>query len=107
MIYPNENRYEYYRYTNLKLYTLSETPEKHTNKENPDVYKWLSDMIPENFVKSHLNIDKAEKSSMLGLETTYTEDFGNGKKSVLEIEIGDNLSFKCYENETNYIEINW
>lgn len=107
VIYPNENRYEYYRYTNLKLYTLSETPEKHTNKENPDVYKWLSDMIPENFVKSHLNIDKAEKSSMLGLETTYTEDFGNGKKSVLEIEIGDNLSFKCYENETNYIEINW
>ena len=52
-------------------------------------------------------LDNAKKKSVLGLETTYTEDFGNGKKAVLEVEIGGKMSFEYHESEDNYVEIDW
>ena len=107
ILYPQEKRYDYYKYENLELFTLSDTAEKHTEKDSPDTYKLLCDFVPENYVKAHLNLDNAKKKSVLGLETTYTEDFGNGKKAVLEVEIGGKMSFEYHESEETYVEIDW
>ena len=107
ILYQSEQRYDYYKYENLELYTLSDTAEKHTEKDSPDTYKLLCDFVPENYVKAHLNLDNAKKKSVLGLETTYTEDFGNGKKAVLEVEIGGKMSFEYHESEETYVEIDW
>ena len=107
ILYQSEQRYDYYKYENLELFTLSDTAEKHTEKDSPDTYKLLCDFVPENYVKAHLNLDNAKKKSVLGLETTYTEDFGNGKKAVLEVEIGGKMSFEYHESEDNYVEIDW
>ena len=89
------------------MYTLSDIAEKHTDKDSPDTYTWLCDMIPENYVRAHLNLDNPKKKSVLGLEATYTEDFGNGKKAVLEVEIGGKMSFEYHESEETYVEIDW
>ena len=42
----------------------------------------------------------------LGISTVYTEDLGNGKKAVIEIQGGD-VGFEYYESEDTYIEISW
>ncbi|MBQ9986517.1 MAG: hypothetical protein IJP38_09480 [Oscillospiraceae bacterium] len=107
ILYPDESRYEYYKYTNPEYYTLSDTPEKYTAKNSPDIYKLLCDMIPENYVKAHLNLDNAKKGGVPLLETTYTEDFGNGRMAVLEVELGGKMSFEYHEGEDNYVEIDW
>ena len=106
ILYPQENRYDYYKYENLELFTLSDTAEKHTEKDSHDTYKLLCDFVPENYVKAHLNLDNAKKQSLLGISTVYTEDLGNGKKAVLEIQGGD-VGFEYYESEDTYIEISW
>jgi len=106
ILYQSEQRYDYYKYENLELYTLSDTAEKHTEKDSPDTYEWLCDMIPENYVRAHLNLDNAKKQSFLGISTVYTEDLGGGKKAVLEIQAGD-VGFEYYESEDTYIEISW
>ena len=107
ILYPQEKRYDYYKYENLELFTLSKTAEKHTEKDSPDTYKLLCDFVPENYVKAHLNLDNAKKKSILGLETTYTEDFGNGKKAVLEVEITGKVIFEHHESEDNSVRIAW
>lgn len=107
ILYPQEKRYDYYKYENLELFTLSDTAEKHTEKDSPDTYKLLCDFVPENYVKAHLNLDNAKKKSVLGLETTYTEDFGNGKKAVLEVEITGKVIFEHHESEDNSVRIAW
>ena len=107
ILYPSEKRYDYYKYENPELYTLSDTAEKHTEKDSPDTYKWLCDFVPEDYVRAHLNFDNAEKGSLLGLATTYTEEFGDGKKSVLEVDITGTVSFEYHESEGNYVRIWW
>lgn len=107
VLYPDEQRYDYYKYENLELYTLSDTAEKHTEQDSPDTYKWLCDMIPENYVRAHLNLDTAQKGSLLGLATTYTEEFEDGKESVLEVDITGKVSFEYHESEGNYVRIWW
>ncbi len=107
ILYPEEKRYEYFKYENPELYTLSETAEAYTETDSPDTYKWLWDIIPENYVRAHLNLDNAKKSSLLGLATTYTEEFGDGKKSVLEVDVTGSVSFEYHESEDSYVEINW
>ena len=107
ILYPQEKRYDYYKYENPKLYTLSDTAEKHTEKDSPDTYKWLCDFVPEDYVRAHLNFDNAEKGSLLGLATTYTEEFEDGKKSVLELDITGKVSFEYHESEGNYVRIWW
>ena len=107
ILYQSEQRYDYYKYENLELYTLSDTAEKHTEKDSPDTYKLLCDFVPEDYVRAHLNLDNAKKKSVLGLETTYTEDFGNGKKAVLEVEITGKVIFEHHESEDNSVRIAW
>ena len=105
VLYPDEKRYEYFEYIPDK-YTFSETPEKYTAESNPTVYNFLVEMIPEDYVRAHINLDNAKKQSLLGISTVYTEDLGNGKKAVLEIQGGD-VGFEYYESEDTYIEISW
>lgn len=107
VLYPNEQRYEYYKYTNPDLYVLADTPEKYTESSNPATYKLLCDLRTKEYVKAHINLDNAEKRSVLGLETTYTEDFGDGKKAVLEVEITGMVNFEYYESEGTYVHIFW
>ena len=83
------------------------TYQEQNGKDSPDTYKLLCDFVPENYVKAHLNLDNAKKKSVLGLETTYTEDLGDGKKAVLEVEIGGKMSFEYHESEETYVEIDW
>ena len=105
MLYPEEKRYEYFAYDS-NSYTYSETSEKHTAQSDPTVYNFLVEMIPENYVRAHINLDNAKKQSFLGISTVYTEDLGNGKKAVLEIQGGD-VGFEYYESDDTYIEISW
>ena len=107
ILYLSEKRYDYYKYENPELYTLSDTAEKHTEKDSPDTYKWLCDFVPEDYVRAHLNFDNAEKGSLLGLATTYTEEFGGGKKSVLEVDITGTVSFEYHESKDDYVRIWW
>ena len=107
ILYPSEKRYDYYKYENPELYTLSDTAEKRTEKDSPDTYKWLCDFVPEDYVRAHLNFDNAEKGSLLGLATTYTEEFGDGKKSVLEVDITGTVSFEYHESKDDYVRIWW
>lgn len=106
ILYPEEKRYVYYKFENTEYYTLTQNPETVTETDDPETYQWLCNMIPENFVRAHFNLDNAKKQSVLGLATVYTEDLGGGKKAVLEIQ-GDDVSFQYYEDEENYIEIDW
>ena len=105
VLYPDEKRYEYFAYDPDK-YIYSETSEKHTAQSDPTVYNFLVEMIPEDYVRAHINLDNAKKQSLLGISTVYTEDLGNGKKAVLEIQGGD-VGFEYYESEDTYIEISW
>ena len=105
VLYPEEKRYEYFAYDPDK-YIYSETSEKHTAQSDPTVYNFLVEMIPEDYVRAHINLDNAKKQSLLGISTVYTEDLGNGKKAVLEIQGGD-VGFEYYESEDTYIEISW
>lgn len=105
VLYPDEKRYEYFAYDPDK-YIYSETSEKHTAQSDPTVYNFLVEMIPEDYVRAHINLDNAKKQSFLGISTVYTEDLGNGKKAVLEIQAGD-VGFEYYESEDTYIEISW
>ena len=105
VLYPEEKRYEYFAYDPDK-YIYSETSEKHTAQSNPTVYNFLVEMIPEDYVRAHINLDNAKKQNLLGISTVYTEDLGNGKKAVLEIQGGD-VGFEYYESEDTYIEISW
>lgn len=105
VLYPDEKRYEYFAYDPDK-YIYSETSEKHTAQSDPTVYNFLVEMIPEDYVRAHINLDNAKKQSLLGISTVYTEDLGNGKKAVLEIQAGD-VGFEYYESEDTYIEISW
>ena len=105
VLYPDEKRYEYFAYDPDK-YIYSETSEKHTAQSDPTVYNFLVEMIPEDYVRAHINLDNAKKQSFLGISTVYTEDLGNGKKAVLEIQGGD-VGFEYYESEDTYIEISW
>ena len=107
ILYPSEKRYDHYKYENPELYTLSDTAEKHTEKDSPDTYKWLCDFVPEDYVRAHLNFDNAEKGSLLGLATTYTEEFEDGKRSVLELDITGTVSFEYHESEDTYVRIWW
>ena len=105
VLYPEEKRYEYFAYDPDK-YIYSETSEKHTAQSDPTVYNFLVEMIPEDYVRAHINLDNAKKQSLLGISTVYTEDLGNGKKAILEIQGGD-VGFEYYESEDTYIEISW
>ena len=105
VLYPDEKRYEYFAYDPDK-YIYSETSEKHTAQSDPTVYNFLVEMIPEDYVRAHINLDNAKKQSLLGISTVYTEDLGNGKKAILEIQGGD-VGFEYYESEDTYIEISW
>ncbi len=105
VLYPDEKRYEYFAYDPDK-YIYSETSEKHTAQSDPTVYNFLVEMIPEDYVRAHINLDNAKKQSLLGISTVYTEDLGGGKKAVLEIQAGD-VGFEYYESEDTYIEISW
>jgi len=106
VLYPTEKRYAYYKFENTEYYTLTDTPELYTQEDAPDIYGWLCDMIPENFVKAHINLENAKKQSAFGLATVYTEDQGDGKKAVLEVQ-GDDVSFEYYEDDDTCIEIDW
>ena len=105
VLYPEEKRYEYFAYDPDK-YIYSETSEKHTAQSDPTVYNFLVEMIPEDYVRAHINLDNAKKQSLLGISTVYTEDLGDGKKAILEIQGGD-VGFEYYESEDTYIEISW
>ena len=105
VLYPDEKRYEYFAYDPDK-YIYSETSEDHTAQSDPTVYNFLVEMIPEDYVRAHINLDNAKKQSLLGISTVYTEDLGGGKKAVLEIQAGD-VGFEYYESEDTYIEISW
>lgn len=105
VLYPEEKRYEYFAYDPDK-YIYSETSEKHTAQSDPTVYNFLVKMIPEDYVRAHINLDNAKKQSLLGISTVYTEDLGDGKKAILEIQGGD-VGFEYYESEDTYIEISW
>lgn len=105
VLYPEEKRYEYFAYDPDK-YIYSETSEEHTAQSDPTVYNFLVEMIPEDYVRAHINLDNAKKQSFLGISTVYTEDLGDGKKAVLEIQGGD-VGFEYYESEDTYVEISW
>lgn len=104
VIYPDESRYEVYLFDGD--YSYSDKPQKYKKSDNKDTYDWLYNMIPDNFVKANLDLDKAEEGSILWV-TTYTQKVDGKDKAVLSAEGGTVKKFNCYETEKNYVEIRW
>ncbi len=105
VIYPEESRYEFYVYL-PDSYGYSKDAEAYGAGERAEIYEWLNQMIPDNYVKANLNLEKAEKGKLLWA-TTYTEQKEGSGKAVLVLENGKVGKFNCYETDDTYVEIRW